>query len=239
MESHICSFAQPILLQIGESFSTEQFHQRWCCLLSYKCPNQQQRPQLSSSDDTTFVGLQGFSIVLQKPNSAFEEIQLRNNSINDSTMIFLAKSLTNNNNLKELHVFDWDIAANGWAAFSSVLCNKSSILGTFFSNHTLEQLCPLSNEPVLPKDIRLLLQLNRARKKITKAHFSGGETDMQPLRARTWTSCLMPLHGWHKTGAMGLGYFFTLFDPCLHCFILVAMLNLRMVPELSDGSDSP
>eukprot|EP00579_Thalassiosira_antarctica_P013627 CAMPEP_0201938610 /NCGR_PEP_ID=MMETSP0903-20130614/41659_1 /ASSEMBLY_ACC=CAM_ASM_000552 /TAXON_ID=420261 /ORGANISM="Thalassiosira antarctica, Strain CCMP982" /LENGTH=652 /DNA_ID=CAMNT_0048479899 /DNA_START=124 /DNA_END=2079 /DNA_ORIENTATION=+ len=136
--------------------------------------------RLSSNNDVTAAGWEAFSTVLQNPNSALEKLDLQSNSINDGTMISTANSLVKNNKLKELLLDgNYAISANGWAAFSRVLCNTSSIIATYHSNHILQKLCQEDMDIELPEDIRSLLVMNReyskrqaARQKIIKTHFS-------------------------------------------------------------------
>ena len=98
------------------------------------------------------------------------------------------KRLANNSRLKNLELPNFDsnnIASDGWGAITHILCNRSSILSTYHSNHTLQKLCPSYqyNDVYLPEDLRSLLRINResstsdaARCKITNAHFSGSTT---------------------------------------------------------------
>jgi hypothetical protein len=91
------------------------------------------------------------------------------------------KSLANNSRLKNLELPNFDsnnIASDGWGAISHILCNQSSILSTYHSNHTLQKLCPSYqyNDVYLPEDLRSLLRINRessasdaARCKITSS----------------------------------------------------------------------
>ena len=81
------------------------------------------------------------------------------------------------------------ITSIGYAAFTRLLCNSSSIMSTYQSNHTLMKICErysLNNN--VPEDLRFLLQLNEkntksqaARLKIIKTHFSGSEINMHPF----------------------------------------------------------
>ena len=137
------------------------------------------------------IGWEAFSAVLRSPNSALEKLDLRLNTINDETAISLASSLANNSKLQELLLEDSDddsddgvshITASGWAAFSRVLCNTSSIMDTHCSNHTLQRLTDADDDDVrLPEDVRSLLQINQenskrqaARLKIITTHFPEG-----------------------------------------------------------------
>jgi len=116
--------------------------------------------------------------------------------INDTTATSLADALVDNSNIKEL-LLDGNnaITINGWSAFSSVLCNTSSIVSTFRSNHTLQKLCGEmyeDHECLVPEDVASLLRLNRknsksqaARLKIIKSHFREGFT-VQPFVDTDW-----------------------------------------------------
>ncbi|KAL7554038.1 hypothetical protein ACHAWF_017405 [Thalassiosira exigua] len=74
------------------------------------------------------------------------------------------------------------VTPQAWGAFSSVVCSKTSIIATYTSNHTLQQL----ELPGVPRDIVSLLELNKesngqaAYLKIINAHFSG-DFDVQPF----------------------------------------------------------
>ena len=75
---------------------------------------------------------------------------------------------------------------DSYEPMANILCNNSSILNTFNSNHTLEIVCDKWNDSLLP--LKSLLQINRensvkaaARLKIIKKHFSGSEINMQPF----------------------------------------------------------
>ena len=67
------------------------------------------------------------------------------------------------------------------AVLMQVLCNESSIMATYSSNHTLKLLRHEAAEACMPEDLRALLQLNSennnsqsARLKIIQAHFPNG-----------------------------------------------------------------
>jgi hypothetical protein len=63
--------------------------------------------------------------------------------MNDNVIVSFARALANNNKLKQLLCdgFRQRVSLNGYAAFTRVLCNSSSILHTYRSNHTLVKLC--------------------------------------------------------------------------------------------------
>jgi len=79
-----------------------------------------------------------------------ELLRFAQNSINDDTLSAFAEALTVNNKLKELNLGrqiheNKTVTHNGYAAFTNILCNKESILHTYHSNHTLQNiLCKYS-----------------------------------------------------------------------------------------------
>lgn len=137
---------------------------------------------LSLSGNTiTAAGWRAFSVVIENPCSGLQIIDLAGLHINDETIITFAHSLVNNRTLKELLTdgFHWNVTSVGWAALSKTLCDTSSIMSTFDSNHSLQRLCPEDMEIILPDGIRALLEINRectreeaAAEKIIKTHFS-------------------------------------------------------------------
>ena len=73
-----------------------------------------------------------------------------------------------------------------------VLCNESSIIATYQSNHTLDDLGEGGeshlHDNYLPEDINSLLRVNRengkhqaARLKIIRTHFSGVNINLEPF----------------------------------------------------------
>jgi len=146
---------------------------------------------LQNNSGITPKGWEAFSTVLRNPNSALEKLDIRNNSINNYAMISLANSLTENDKLRVLLMGtcgDFSVNAIGWATFSRVLCDLSSVSATYSSNHILEQLCADRFSVMLPEDISFALSANRecskhqsARQKIIKAHFSGTDVNILPF----------------------------------------------------------
>ena len=148
---------------------------------------------LRRNQNVTAAGWVTLSSALRDPNSALEKLDLSRNRINDNVMASYADALSTNSKLRELKL-DLDnnsnsiITTESYAVFAHILCNISSVLSTYHSNHTLEKLSSESNEQLLPQDLRSLLQLNReniesqaARRKINTTHFSGRDINMQPF----------------------------------------------------------
>jgi hypothetical protein len=117
--------------------------------------------------------------------------------------IMFANALVNNCTLKTLQIDTADIISDGWATFSKLLCDTSSINNTFLSNHTLEgQYC----REQAPKEMTFSLDLNAfpdkkavAINKILKHHC---HIDMQSTLG--WGLKLLPLVvGWFESADAG------------------------------------
>ena len=96
-----------------------------------------------------------------------------------------------------------DITETGWDAFSSILCDTSSITATYSSNHSLQSLGYCDN---MPEDIETSLRLNSGQYKSDVAAFKILQThrhlDMRPLFDRklvllphvvAWLKCFAEL----------------------------------------------
>jgi hypothetical protein len=107
-----------------------------------------------------------------------------------------ADALVENNSLKRLIVDCYPynkVTSYGYDAFTNILCDTSSILNTFNSNHTLEIICHESCDYYefyrsIGNVVLSLLKINRecsvseaARLKIINTHFSGSEINMRPF----------------------------------------------------------
>jgi hypothetical protein len=144
---------------------------------------------LSANNSITAEGWMIFSAVLRNPSSKLEKLVLvlYGSHINDTVMNSFADALTNNRKLQQLCIGNCDsVTVNGgYAALTRTLCNKSSILRTYHSNHTLNM---LNGNFFLPEELTSLLQINKynnmnqaARLKIIKTHFSGNDIKMEPF----------------------------------------------------------
>ena len=148
--------------------------------------------------DITHTGWVNFSTVLRNPTSVLEVLKVWGDPINEEEDVLnnevvrsFADALADNKKLKEFNVGDFSYLVDIWnpdsyAPMANILCNNSSILNTFNSNHTLEIVCDMWNDSLLP--LKSLLQINRensvsaaARIKIINTHFSGSEINMQPF----------------------------------------------------------
>jgi len=159
-----------------------------------------------------------FSGVLRNSNSALEKLDMKKCCIKINAFISIANSLANNNRLRELQfqlhtcgvtVSELDshnksvVSDCGTALFLNILCNESSILSTYNSNHTLTKVyketvkgnctgarCTLYERS---DDLQDLLAINKdnsvsqaARLKIIKTHFIHRKTTTQILPLLLW-----------------------------------------------------
>ncbi|EJK58732.1 hypothetical protein THAOC_21117 [Thalassiosira oceanica] len=96
---------------------------------------------------------------LANPECRLWKLNLDVTAIGDEGVVSLTEGLRNNQRLTLLSLDHNNITERGWNAFSSILCDASSINATYNSNHTLQDLGGDYNE--IPQDILMLLRLNR------------------------------------------------------------------------------
>jgi Ran GTPase-activating protein (RanGAP) involved in mRNA processing and transport len=144
--------------------------------------------RLTHFSNVTTAGWTAYSAVLRNPNSLLEKLFLipQEGSAEDIAISF-ADALTNNKRLRELSI---RCRIEHFAPFTRVVCDNSSIMSTYNSNHILSKLSleyDGSRRP-LPNDLASLLQINSkngvsqaARLKIIKTHFSGDSINTKPF----------------------------------------------------------
>jgi len=201
---------------------------------------------LSCNHLITPTGWLALSDYLQSPNFALETLDLDENILHDDTVAAFASALVQNNTLKSLDLDDCVggddnllITERGWLAVSTLIYNKTSILETYNSNHTICKLGFDHDEMNLPDNLTSLLELNKnkdkaevARQKILQTQFStedGDTSKMQVLldmelkmlpSAIAWIGRPLPI-GWEGAQVSGLS----------------TMYNLtRRLPDLFDSS---
>ena len=148
---------------------------------------------LESNRRVTPAGWQALTGLIQDPNFVLRELNLNENNINDDNIVAFASALTHNKTLKRLCLdgtYDEEtdehnslITERGWEAVSSLLCDKTSIMNTYTSNHTLQHVGDYSDPWFTSGDVTSYLDLNEkkdkaevARQKILKYHFSNSDT---------------------------------------------------------------
>jgi len=148
----------------------------------------------SSATPTGWHSLTGY---LQSPNFTLKSLDLAENNIDDDVVVAFASVLEHNKTLKFLALYGctdeddlYSITERGWAAISTLLCNKTSIMDTYNSNHTLnfvsddDEVKFVSNDDEESNELTSYLKLNEnkdkadvARQKILQTHFSTEDGD--------------------------------------------------------------
>jgi len=117
----------------------------------------------------TGFGFRHLSNSLQSESCPLEYLRLGNMDIGDDGTEVLARGLVGNKALRALYFIgdydtDFPFSHAGWAAFSTVLCNTSTVNDTYLSNHTVQELCDGVWEEFdsnIDEDVVLYLRLNR------------------------------------------------------------------------------
>jgi len=201
--------------------------------------------KLEGNHSVSFAGWQSLTGYLQSPNNfALEELHVDNNNLNDVLLVSFTSALVGNKNLRHFSLsetYDDDgepnglITERGWEAASTLLCNKKSIMDTYTSNHTLQNLSDDFPDE-LNDTLWSYLELNEnndkeevARQKILQTHFSTNETskmqellDMELKMMPTVIEWIgRPAYiGWRGTNVSGLSLMYNL---------------MRRLPDLFDS----
>eukprot|EP00985_Skeletonema_marinoi_P029609 scaffold28378_cov223-Skeletonema_marinoi.AAC.13 len=148
---------------------------------------------LLSNNLITGAGLRSMSEYFQSDSCCLETLNLYRNVFGDEGAVALAEGLMGNKSLCSLR-FDPDesgITNAGWAAFSKLLCDPTSINSTYHSNHNIETIGDDEDDST-PLKIRQYLKLNAnphpAMNKILKSH---PDLDMEPFFQ--WKLKLLPV----------------------------------------------
>jgi len=152
----------------------------------------------------TGVGLRSFSTYFQSESCCLNTLFLYRVNFGDEGAVALAEGLMGNKSLKCLD-FDPDesgITGVGWAAFSKVLCDPTSINNTYHSNHSIVMIG--DNLDSTPLDIREYLDLNECpHPAIYKMLESHSDLDMNPFFQ--WKLKLLPVViNWFRSASSGM-----------------------------------
>jgi len=196
----------------------------------------------------TPTGWQALSDLLQRSNVALEKLDIEGNNVNNDTVVALAVAMEHvNKTLKSLCLYqepvsmeedeegDNLITEGGWEAIRILLCNRNSIIHTYNSNHTLQELVHDSYFQVemnLPDDLTSYLAMNQnkdkqevARQKVLQTHASNiqelldMELEVMPT-AIAWIGRPLPI-GWEGKQVSGLSLLYN---------------EMRRLPDLFDSS---
>mmetsp|Transcript_30708 Transcript_30708/g.52525 ORF Transcript_30708/g.52525 Transcript_30708/m.52525 type:complete len:507 (+) Transcript_30708:69-1589(+) len=156
-----------------------------------------------SNNLITAVGLRSLSDYFQSESCCLKTLNILGNDFGDEGAVALADILMGNKSLTSLHFISHQsgITNAGWAAFSKLLCDPSSINSTYLSNHNIGT---IGEHEMLgtPFNIRRYLDLNElldrrhaAIHKILKSH---PDLDMEPLFVYK-LKCLPLVAAWFRT----------------------------------------
>ena len=179
-----------------------------------------------SNHSITLTGWQGFSRCLGQ-STTIEELYIGNCGIDDDRASAIVNGLIGTSSLKMMDMSSnpsittagWELIINillngvhsldsiegdfdgeiDWAVLSSALCDDSSIVATFSSNHTFREICNSSGDMsvLIPDAVSSLFLINRsekdthavARNKILNYHFpDAGETNIQAFSCMSLAS---------------------------------------------------
>jgi hypothetical protein len=97
-------------------------------------------------------------------------------AVDDDVVVCFASALAKNARLKIFRFLGYDISDSGWSALADALCDRSSIIDTYYSNHALQDFCcPRKHPDVLAPLLEMNNNENKAevaRRKILVHHFA-------------------------------------------------------------------
>jgi hypothetical protein len=140
---------------------------------------------LGGNRSITGTGFRSLSPLLQSEAHSLEYLSLYDINFGNDGAMALAEGLKGNKFLKGLS-FDVEtagITTIGWSAFSTLLCDTSTINSTYLSNHTLTRIGCYNNEGT-PQRIRIRLSINNYSDRdaaICKILRSHPDLDMEPF----------------------------------------------------------
>jgi len=108
--------------------------------------------------------------LLKDTNCNIKVLALQDNIIGNLVARSIAKALSINHTLEAVYLDGNRISEEGWDAFTSALCNPSSLDATYSSNHTLISLAGNENEQQIPNKLLSLLQLNKGDSWVDQSH---------------------------------------------------------------------
>ena len=148
-----------------------------------------ERLNLLHNNLITSSGLAVFAPIFHRKSCSLKEIDLHPTNIDDSEAKAFAEGLVGNGSLERLLFGYTNLTAVGWSAFSTLLCDTSSVNNTYLSNHSLKEIGSrylVSNRvrDRFPSSFERYLKLNRQNEydvPICKILMSHSDLDMTPF----------------------------------------------------------
>jgi len=154
--------------------------------------NTLQELNLAWNQTITIKGWKTVATLLEMSDTKLEILRIHCNMIGDEGALVFANALVSNSTLKTLDLDGNGITSEGWAPFSKLLCDTSTVNKTFMSNHTLRSIAGRQNG--FSVEIINYLALNRNDDKqkvaITKI-LQNHSFDMQPFFE--WEFSVLPI----------------------------------------------
>jgi Ran GTPase-activating protein (RanGAP) involved in mRNA processing and transport len=147
---------------------------------------------LSYNNLITPSGLAVLTSIFRRESCSLKEIYLSPTIIEDREVVAFAEGLVGNESLTHFLFGCRNLTATGWAAFSTLLCDTSSVNNTYLSNHTLQRIGGYSLDGI-PPSVRQYLEINLQNEynvPICKILMSYSDLDMTPLLQ--WKLKLLP-----------------------------------------------
>ena len=151
---------------------------------------------LANNNMITSSGLAVLSTIFHRKSCLLKEIDLEMTMIEDNEAKAFAEGLVGNQSLERLTFCYRNVTAKGWSAFSTLLCDTSSVSNTYLSNHTLKAVGIrhyFMDQDHIPFSVRQYLSLNRQNQydvPICKILMSHSNLDMTPFLQ--WKLKLLP-----------------------------------------------
>ncbi len=209
-----------------------------------------------SYNPITAVGLRSLAAFFKSERCCLQDFEMREVYFGDDGAIALADGLVGNASLETIYfpVNSFDSPANatlltdeGWSAFSTLLCDTSSVNNTYLSNHTLQTVRDddwNGQDDDVPPDVEKYLDLNRYKlardgvSKIPLVKILTHHTDLEMQPFFEWNlKCLPIVLSWFE---MAKEVLFEVFDVLRYeswdCSPMLVnfLLEKRHTPELDN-----
>lgn len=136
---------------------------------------------LSSNDMITSSGLAALTPILRRNSCSLKDINLKPAQIEDIGAEAFAEGLVGNQSLEKLSFSCTNVTATGWSAFSTLLCDTSSVNNIYLPNHTLQEIGCFHDAP---SSVQRYLRVNRQNQynvPICKILMSYSDLNMTPF----------------------------------------------------------
>jgi len=142
--------------------------------------NHLQYLNLLCNEDITITGWKAVATLLEMPCCNLKSLDVDYNNIGNEGALVFANALANNSTLETLEIRRNSITVEGWAHFSKLLCDTSSVNNTYMSNHTLKEIHP-TNDARVNKYLVLNEREDKQQVAMSKILQHHSHFDMEPF----------------------------------------------------------